>query len=66
MRHEAAARPAVVPPPGSSWTHGTCPHSASASVRWTKSTSADRGWNESALSAALSQHGDAPGAKLNR
>ncbi len=42
------------------------PHRAMPSLRRTKSTSADRGWNESALPVAMASTGDAPGAKLNR
>ena len=42
------------------------PHRARPSVCWTKSTSTDRGWNESALSAAPASTGDAPDTNLNR
>jgi hypothetical protein len=41
------------------------PHRASPSLRRTKPTRADRGWNDSALPAASARMGDAPGAKLN-
>lgn len=42
------------------------PQRVRPSVRWMNSTSADRGWKESALLAASASTGDAPGAKLNR
>ena len=42
------------------------PHSVRPSVRRTKSTSVDRGWNESALPTVSLSTGDVPGVKLNR
>lgn len=42
------------------------PQRARPSVRWMNSTSADRGWKESALSAASASTGEVPGVKLNR